>query len=109
MEQLFCISFLCQVTQKLKGMEDSISDLNTNVIDSSAGGGFHFSSAGGNGTWPWQVEQSTGFCARNWIKDGGNPGRPPGHPPRGWRVFAPEMCWKQTITTYTINIHKRMV
>ena len=31
------VLFLCQVTQKLKGMEDSISDLNTTVIDSSEG------------------------------------------------------------------------
>ena len=31
------VLFLCQVTQKLKGMEDSIRDLNTTVIDSSEG------------------------------------------------------------------------
>ena len=31
------VLFSCQVTQKLKGMEDSISELNTTVIDSSEG------------------------------------------------------------------------
>jgi len=34
------VLFLCQVTQKLKGMEGSISDLNTTVIK-SAGGAKH--------------------------------------------------------------------
>ena len=64
MEQLYVL-FLCQVTQKLKGMEDSISDLNTTVIK-SAGGAKHRVFA---------------------TEVGSNEMELPGHSPRGWRFL----------------------